>query len=54
MFLNKQDLLKAKVLEGRFKIEEYFHEYATYQMTNDSKSIIFACNFLIKNFLYLN
>ena len=30
MFLNKQDLLKAKVLEGRFKIETYFPEYATY------------------------
>ena len=40
MFLNKQDLLKAKVLEGRFKIETYFSEYASYQMANDSESII--------------
>ena len=37
MFLNKQDLLKAKVLEGRFKIETYFPDFATYQMNNDGK-----------------
>ena len=41
MFLNKQDLLKDKVLEGRFKIETYFPEYSTYQMANDSESIVF-------------
>ena len=38
MFLNKQDLLKSKVLEGRFKIETYFPEYTNYQTTSDSES----------------
>ena len=40
MFLNKQDLLKSKVLEGRFKIESYFPEYTSYQMTSDSESVV--------------
>ena len=40
MFLNKQDLLKSKVLEGRFKIETYFPEYTNYQMTDDSELIM--------------
>ena len=40
MFLNKEDLLKAKVLEGRFKIETYFPEYSSYQMAHYSESII--------------
>lgn len=40
MFLNKQDLLKAKVLEGRFKIETYFSEFSTYQIANESKPFI--------------
>ena len=40
MLLNKKDLLRAKVLEGRYKIESYFPEYSTYQMTSDSKSEI--------------
>ena len=41
MFLNKQDLLKTKVLEGRFKIETYFPEYTTYQMTSESELMCF-------------
>ena len=41
MFLNKQDLLKAKVLEGRFKIETYFRDYSSYQMANEGESIVF-------------
>ena len=40
MFLNKQDLLKAKVLEGRFKIETYFPEYSSYQIPTDSELIV--------------
>ena len=36
LLLNKQDLLKTKVLEGRFKIETYFPEYSTYQLPIDS------------------
>lgn len=40
MFLNKQDLLKTKVLEGRFKIEHFFPEYSTYQMASDGEWII--------------
>ena len=40
MFLNKQDLLRQKVLEGRFKIESYFPEYSTYQTSQDSKLIV--------------
>lgn len=39
MFLNKEDLLKAKVLEGRYKIEDYFPEYATYQLSGGGESI---------------
>ena len=38
MFLNKQDLLKVKVLEGCFKIETYFPEYSSYQIANDGES----------------
>ena len=37
MFLNKQDLLKTKVLEGRFKIESYFPEYNAYQLSSDGE-----------------
>lgn len=40
MFLNKQDLLATKVMEGRFKIENYFRDFSSYQMTGDSKSIV--------------
>ena len=43
MFLNKQDLLKTKVLEGRFKIESYFPEYNAYQMNNDGESVVYLC-----------
>ena len=46
MFLNKQDLLKAEVLEGRFKIEAYFPEYSRYQMANDSESITVFINLI--------
>lgn len=51
MFLNKQDLLKDKVLEGRFKIETYFPEYSDYQMANDSKSIVFIIYIYVYKFL---
>ncbi|XP_065914028.1 guanine nucleotide-binding protein G(s) subunit alpha-like isoform X1 [Dysidea avara] len=36
MFLNKQDLLKQKVLDGRFKIESYFPHYTSYQTSTDT------------------
>jgi len=45
MFLNKQDLLRQKVLEGRFKIDTYFPEYSSYQTSADSK----LCNNVEKN-----
>ena len=32
LLFNKLDLLEAKVLEGCFKIESYFPEYADYQL----------------------
>ena len=41
MLLNKTDLLKAKVLEGHFKIETYFPEYSAYQLPTDSELIVF-------------
>jgi guanine nucleotide-binding protein G(s) subunit alpha len=37
LFLNKQDLLERKTLEGRFKLESYFPEFANYQLP-------FTCN----------
>ena len=45
MFLNKEDLLKAKVLEGRFKIETYFPEYSSYEIPADSEFIIIVTRF---------
>jgi len=41
MFLNKQDLLKDKVLEGRFKIENYFPDYSSYQVPNEGSDFQF-------------
>ena len=49
MLLNKQDLLKSKVLEGRFKIETYFPEYTNYQMTSDSESDVYIVVEFFKN-----
>ena len=40
MFLNKQDLLKDKVLEGHFKIESYFPEYSSYQISNEDSEFL--------------
>jgi len=37
MFLNKQDLLKQKVTEGRFKIENYFPDYSNYKTNSESE-----------------
>lgn len=34
LFLNKFDLLEEKLRAGQSRIEDYFPEYATYQMTN--------------------
>ena len=41
LLLNKQDRLKAKVLDGRFKIETYFHEYSSYQLSSHGELIVF-------------
>ena len=49
MFLNKQDLLKTKVLKGRFKMETYFPEYATYQVTSDSELMCFYNSCIFEN-----
>ena len=38
LFLNKMDLLSEKVLAGRSKIEEFFPEYANYQLPNDARN----------------
>ena len=43
MFLNKQDLLKQKVTEGRFKIENYFPEYSDYKTNSESEYAVRAC-----------
>lgn len=37
LFLNKQDLLAEKVKAGKSKIEEYFPEYARYQVPPDGE-----------------
>ena len=37
LFLNKQDLLAEKVMAGKSKIEDYFPEYAHYQVPPDGK-----------------
>ncbi|KAI8790037.1 guanine nucleotide-binding protein G(s) subunit alpha [Biomphalaria glabrata] len=38
LFLNKQDLLAEKVKAGKSKIEDYFPEYARYQVPPDASS----------------
>ena len=40
LFLNKQDLLAEKVKAGKSKIEDYFPEYARYQVPPDGKSFV--------------
>eukprot|EP00795_Rhopilema_esculentum_P001171 gene1171-15529_t len=37
LFLNKQDLLRDKVLAGKSKIEDYFPDYARYRIPEDAK-----------------
>ena len=38
LFLNKQDLLKEKVLAGKSKIEDYFPDFARYRTPPDGKA----------------
>jgi len=38
LFLNKQDLLAEKVIAGKSKIEDYFPDYARYQVPPDAQS----------------
>ena len=35
LFLNKQDLLRDKVLAGKSKIEDYFPDYSRYRIPED-------------------
>lgn len=35
LFLNKQDLLAEKIKAGRHKLEDYFPEFANYQVPQD-------------------
>ena len=35
LFLNKCDLLQEKILAGRSKLEDYFPDYARYQLPAD-------------------
>ena len=44
LFLNKQDLLAEKVKAGKSKIEDYFPEYARYQVPPDGKSPADVCH----------
>ncbi|XP_078690218.1 guanine nucleotide-binding protein G(s) subunit alpha-like isoform X3 [Branchiostoma floridae x Branchiostoma belcheri] len=37
LFLNKQDLLKQKVMAGKSKLEDYFHEFARYTTPSDAR-----------------
>jgi len=39
LFLNKQDLLTEKVLAGRSKLENYFHEFSNYVLPSEGKQI---------------
>ncbi|KAF2901721.1 hypothetical protein ILUMI_04449 [Ignelater luminosus] len=36
LFLNKQDLLEEKILEGRYKFEDYFENFKNYRSSVDS------------------
>ncbi|CAJ0584477.1 unnamed protein product, partial [Mesorhabditis spiculigera] len=36
LFLNKQDLLAEKIKAGRYKLEDYFPEFANYQLPSDA------------------
>jgi guanine nucleotide-binding protein G(s) subunit alpha len=38
LFLNKQDLLRKKIVEEKRKIEDYFPEYANYQIPADAQA----------------
>jgi len=39
LFLNKQDLLRDKVLAGKSKIEDYFSDYARYRIPEDEAKV---------------
>jgi hypothetical protein len=49
LFLNKQDLLAEKVKAGKSKIEDYFPEYARYQVPPDGKMGAFCLFFKHQN-----
>ena len=36
LFLNKLDLLTEKIVAGRSKLEEFFPEFKTYQIPNET------------------
>ena len=46
LFLNKQDLLRDKVLAGKSKIEDYFPDYARYRIPEDGMITLVANLFL--------
>lgn len=37
LFLNKQDMLAEKIKAGRHKLEDYFPEFASYQLPADAQ-----------------
>lgn len=37
LFLNKQDLLEEKIRSGRYKLEDYFPEFAHYQLPQEAQ-----------------
>ncbi|KHJ45073.1 g-protein alpha subunit [Trichuris suis] len=60
LFLNKQDLLAEKIKSGRHKLEDYFPEYANYQIPSDAQfepgedpSVVRAKYFIRGEFLKL-
>uniref|UniRef100_A0A5S6QA42 Guanine nucleotide-binding protein G(s) subunit alpha n=1 Tax=Trichuris muris TaxID=70415 RepID=A0A5S6QA42_TRIMR len=61
LFLNKQDLLAEKIKSGRHKLEDYFPEYANYQIPSDAQfepgedpSVVRAKYFIRGEFLLIS
>ena len=43
LFLNKQDILKEKINEGKFKLESYFPEFKGYQPPSNGEGLLLFC-----------
>lgn len=61
LFLNKQDMLAEKIKAGRYKLEDFFPEFASYQLqsdavfdTNEDMNVVRAKYFIRGEFLRIS